>query len=477
MAAAGDVAGRPSYEELEALIASQTAVIARLEAELAELRARLSSNSRNSSRPPSSDGLSKPAADPKKRSLRRSSGRKQGGQDGHEGARLEPVATSDEQLEHPPERCDGCDGDLADAEQLVGGERRQVFDLPEGVLLRVVEHVAARRRCKCGRVSCGEFPVGVDAPTQYGPGIRALGVYLCVFEHLPYDRAAHALRDIAGASVSTGTLTSWVTAAAEGLCDFDERLRELLTAAPVAHFDETGARIAGRLGWVHSASTDKLTRYTTYQGEGARGSNAIDDAGILPAFEGVAVHDGWAPYRNYPGCEHGLCNIHHLRELEAATEAGHTWPVAMSCLLLDTKDLVEQTRGAGRQSLADDALGELTASFQTIIAMGHDEHGAATGRRSKAHNLLLRLERYQPDVLRFAHDLRVPFGNNQAEQDIRMVKLQQKISSCWRTADGADRFLWVRSYISTTRKNDVGALHALGLLVGGAPWLPAAAPT
>jgi len=151
-------------------------------------------------------------------------------------------------------------------------------------------------------------------------------VYLCVFQHLPYDRAAQALRDIAGAAVSTGTLTTWVTAAAAGLCDFDERLRGLLAAAPVAHFDETGARIAGRLGWVHSASTDKLTRYTAHA---RRGSEAIDDAGVLPGFEGVAVHDGWAPYRNYPGCEHGLCNIHHLRELQAAAEAGHTWPVAM----------------------------------------------------------------------------------------------------------------------------------------------------
>jgi len=474
---AGGVAGRPSYEELESLVFSQAAVIARLEGELVELRERLSSSSRNSSRPPSSDGLSKPPADRKKRSLRRSSGRRQGGQDGHEGARLESVAVADKQLVHPPERCDGCDGDLGNAEQLEGGESRQVFDLPEGALLRVVEHVAQRRRCRCGHVTAGEFPAGVGAPTQYGPGIRALGVYLCVFQHLPYDRAAQALADIVGASVSTGTLTAWVTAAAEGLCEFDERLRELLTAAPVAHFDETGARIAGRLGWVHSASTDKLTRYTTYQGEGARGSEAIDAAGILPAFEGVAVHDGWAPYRNYPGCEHGLCNVHHLRELQAASEAGHVWPLGMSCLLVDTKDAVEEARGAGRQRLADDALGELAASFKAIIGMGHDEHGTATGRRSKAHNLLLRLERYEPDVLRFAHDFRVPFGNNQAEQDIRMVKLQQKISGCWRTHEGAQRFLAVRSYISTARKHGHDALEVLGTLAAGQPWLPDAAPS
>jgi transposase len=458
---------RPSYEELEALVVE-------LRSQLAELQARLDGNSRNSSRPPSSDGLSKPPGDPKKRSLRRRSGRKQGGQDGHQGARLEPAATPDEQVEHRPERCEGCNGDLADAEALVGGESRQVFDLPQGALLRVVEHVAARRRCGCGRVSSGEFPAGVGAPTQYGPGVRALGVYLCVFQHLPYDRAAQALADIAGAAVSTGTLTTWITVAAGGLCDFDERLRGLLAAAPVAHFDETGARIAGRLGWVHSASTDELTRYTAHA---RRGRQAIDAAGVLPAFEGVAVHDGWAPYRNYPGCDHGLCNVHHLRELQAASEAGHVWPLAMSCLLLDTKDAVERARIAGVERLGPDAISQLATSFATVIAIGHDEHPAAQGKHSKAHNLLLRLERYEPDVLRFAHDLRVPFSNNQAEQDIRMVKLQQKISGCWRTPEGARRFLAVRSYISTARKNGLDALDALRRLAGGQPWLPAPTPT
>ena len=477
----GSGSARASYADLEALVASQAALIAELQpriveqdARIAELEAQLRASSRNSSRPPSSDGLSKSAADPKKRSLRRSSGRKQGGQAGHEGARLEAVATPDELVAHPPERCDGCDGDLADAERLVGGESRQVFDLPEGALLRVVEHVAERRRCGCGRVSSGEFPAGVGAPTQYGPGVRALGVYLCVFQHLPYDRAAQALADIASASVSTGTLTTWVTAAAAGLCDFDERLRGLLVAAPVAHFDETGARIAGRLGWVHSASTETLTRYTAHQ---RRGSEAIDAAGVLPAFEGVAVHDGWAPYRNYPGCEHGLCNIHHLRELQAASEAGHVWPLAMSCLLLDTKDAVARARDVGSERLDRGVLADLAASFATVIAMGHEEHPAAAGRRSKAHNLLLRLERYEPDVLRFAYDFGVPFGNNQAEQDIRMVKLQQKISGCWRTHQGAERFLAIRSYISTARKNGLDARDALGRLAAGQPWLPAPSPT
>ncbi|MDQ2897196.1 MAG: IS66 family transposase [Actinomycetota bacterium] len=465
MADARDVAQRPSYEELAALVVE-------LSAEVAELKARLAANSRNSSRPSSSDGLSKPSVDQKKRGLRRPSGRKQGGQEGHQGSRLDR-AVPDASVEHPPERCGECGGDLAGAESVEGGESRQVFDVPRQRALGVIEHVATLRRCDCGVVSCGQFPNGVGAPTQYGPGVRAVGVYLHVFQHLPYDRACQALSDLVGAAVSTGTLTEWVTVAAAGLCDFDERLRALLADAPVAHFDETGARIAGRLGWVHSASTGKLTRYTSHE---RRGSEAIDHAAVLPSFTGVAVHDGWAPYRNYSGCEHGLCNIHHLRELQAAIEAGHTWPLAMSCLLLDTKTLVQCAVADGNERLDARAVAELAESYQTVIAMGHEEHPITAGKKTKAHNLLLRLERYQPDVLRFAHDFRVPFGNNQAEQDIRMVKLQQKISGCWRTTNGAQRFLRIRSYLSTTRKNGIGALRALDALSAGTPWLPASAP-
>ena len=467
MGDARDVAGQPSYEELAALVVE-------LRAEIVELKARLAANSRNSSRPGSSDGLAKPAVDSKKRSLRQRSGKKRGGQEGHGGARLDRVEVPDRSVEHPPVRCDECGADLADAESAPGGESRQVFDVPQQRALSLAEHVATLRRCECGHVSCGRFPAAVLAPTQYGPGVRALGVYLHVFQHLPFDRACQALVDMVGASVSTGTLTGWVQAAADGLCDFDERLRGLLVDAPVCHFDETGARIAGRLGWVHSASTGQLTRYTTHA---RRGSEAIDYANVLPDFKGVAVHDGWAPYRNYDGCEHGLCNIHHLRELQAAIEAGHSWPLAMSCLLLDTKTLVAAAIADGNDSLAARQIRELADSYQTVIEMGREQHPAAAGRKkTKAHNLLLRLERHQPDVLRFAHDFQVPFGNNQAEQDIRMVKLQQKISGCWRTTTGAERFLTIRSYLSTARKNGISALAALDALTAGAPWLPAPAP-
>ncbi len=379
------------------------------------------------------------------------------------------MADPDERIGHEPVCCSGCEGPLADAEQLAGGESRQVFDLPEGKLLRVIEHVAERRRCGCGRITAGEFPDGIGAPTQYGPRMRALGVYLVVYQHLPYERAAQALRDLAGAGVSTGTLQSWVEAAAAGLGDFDERLRELLLGAPVVHFDETGARIAERLGWVHSQSTDTLTRYIAHR---RRGGEAIDDAAVLPDYEGVAVHDGWAPYRNYEGCDHALCNGHHLRELQAATEAGYGWSEAMGRLLLNANERVGAARESGEGNLDPGTLRKLEADYARIIASGRAEHPPLGGKKTKAHNLLLRLQRDRVEVLRFAHDFRVPFTNNRAEQDIRMVKLQEKISGSFRTAEGAARFLAVRGYISTARKNGIEALASLAGLAAGQPWMP-----
>jgi transposase len=463
--------------KLEARIVEQDGVIA-------ELRAQLGQNSRNSSKPPSSDGYGKPSVDEKAgkkdRSLRKRSGRKPGGQDGHEGAHLERVEVPDAKVLHEPQACAGCGGDLAGAERIRDGEEsRQVFDLPEEISLRVIEHAAVRRCCEsCGEITAGCFPPGVGAPVQYGPGIHALGVYLHVFQHLPYDRARQLILDITGAELSTGTLKAWVDHAAAGLTEFDEQLRQLLSKAPVVNFDETGARIAGRLGWVHSASTETLTRYTAHA---KRGVEAIDHAGVLPGFGGVAVHDGWKPYRAYTQAVHALCAGHHLRELLAAQERGQVWALGMSCLLLDTKTLVDEAKARGLATLTEKALTELHASYRGVIALGYEENpGLAENaelkiKRTKAQNLLLRLDCQQPEVLRFAHDFQVPFTNNLAEQDIRMVKLQQKISGCWRTDQGAQRYLRVRSYISTARKQGHRPLAVLAQLAAGQAWVPMAA--
>jgi transposase len=487
MVGASQDAERPSYAELEAQIAGRDARIAELESQIAELRAvvaelraRLGQSSRNSSKPPSSDGYRK-APVKKNRSLRKRSGRKPGGQQGHGGAHLERVALPDARVLHEPAGCGGCGGDLSDSERLQEGEEsRQVFDLPEEIALRVIEHVAVNRLCMgCGQISTGLFPRGVAAPVQYGPALRALGVYLHVFQHLPYDRARQLIFDMTGSDVSTGTLKAWVDQAAAGLTEFDEQLRQLLKNAPVVHFDETGGRIAGRLGWIHSASTEQLTRYTSHE---KRGVIAMDAAGVLPGFRGVAVHDGWKPYTTYQEAVHALCAGHHLRELLAAQEMGQAWASGMSCLLLDAKDMVDRAKTAGVSTLTAVALAQLHACYREVIGAGYEENpglAESTGqkvKRTKAQNLLLRLDSQEAEALRFAHDSQVPFTNNLAESDIRMVKLQQKISGCWRTDDGAERYLRVRSYISTARKQGQRPLDVLAQLAAGRAWLPAPAP-
>lgn len=470
--------GRPSYEDLEALVASQAALIAQLRVEVSELKARLAANSRNSSRPPSSDGLAKP---PAPKSLRRPSGRKPGGQPGHEGRRLQRVERPDETIRHVPPRCEGCGGDLSDGE-LEGEEIRQVFDLPP-VRLAVCEHRAQRRRCACGHVTRAAFPAGVSAPTQYGLRMRALGVYLIAAQHLPYKWAAGLLSDWLGAPLSTGTLIQFVKDGADDLGGFLDRVHEQIVDSPVVHFDETGVRAGGRGRWLHSSSTQTLTFYALHD---LRGTEGIDHAGVLPRFEGIAVHDGWPQYRAYTNVIHALCNAHHLRELLAIIEQdpeGQSWAAKIDMLLRALHVTVEEAKAVGEQSLDPWTLAGYRAAYEQIIALGHQQNPPPTKRtgkrgpigRSASANLLRRLDEQREHVLRFAHDFRVPFDNNLAERDIRMIKIQQKVSGCWRTTTGADRFLALRSYISTTRKQSRDTIDTLARLAKHQPWLPTAA--
>ena len=463
--------------EQAALIEMLRARIAEQDRVIEELRGRLGQNSRNSSKPPSSDGYSKPSA--KDRSLRRRSGRKPGGQQGHRGHHLERREVPDVTVLHRAERCDGCGGDLSGS-PIVESQSRQVFDLPEVPRLHCVEHWIQRRRCDCcGQLTSSVFPAEAKAPVSYGPRIRAMGIYLVSYQHLPYARAAEILSDWAGATVSVGGLQSFVAEGAEGLEEFLEEVRAALQRSDVAHFDETGGRIDGELSWIHCASSETLTLYTAHD---KRGRDGIDAAGVLPGFEGTAVHDGWAPYRLYENARHALCGAHHLRELICAEEAGQSWACAMSALLLDVKDTVWHARQEGRDALAQDALGTVHDCYREIIAVGYEQNPGlaadASGRRqkrTKAQNLLLRLDEREVEVLRFAHDFRVPFDNNLCERDLRMVKLQQKISGCWRTREGAERFLAIRSYLSTARKQSQRPSEVLTKLAGGEPWLPMAA--
>lgn len=463
--------------EQAAVIGELRAEVVELKVEVADLKRRLSQNSRNSSRPPSSDGLAKPAP----RSLRRPSGRKPGGQQGHPGRHLAKAVIPDEVVDHAPSVCAGCHADLSGAPD-VGYHARQVFDLPE-IRLAVCEHRARRRRCVCGHETTAAFPAAVIAPAQYGPRVRALGLYLVSFQHLPYARAAQLLSDWIGAPISTGTLAAFIAQGAEDLQPFLDEVHAQITAAPVAHFDETGARAQGRLRWLFCASTERATFYSLHD---KRGFDGLEHAGVLPHFTGIAVHDGFKPYRRYTNARHALCNVHHLRELLGIIEQHpgdpqQSWAVRMDRLLRDLHTSVQRVRASGEDWLDPGELAGYRAAYEQIIALGNHHNPAGTiptGKRgvikqTPARNLLARLDKHREQVLRFAHDFRVPFDNNQAERDIRMIKLQQKISGCWRTTTGAEQFLALRAYLSTARKNQHPITKALTALAAHDPWLPA----
>ncbi len=469
---------RSTYDELErenaelrALAVTQAGLIERLTVEVAELRARLDMNSRNSSKPPSTDGYAKPA--PKSRRAR--SGKKPGKQPGDPGRHLAQRADPDATATHSPAACESCGKDLSDAE-VTAITRRQVFDLPP-VALFCTEHRAERRRCSCGAETTATFPPEATAPACYGPALRAYVCYLVTRQHIPIARVAELLRDSYGAPVSTGTIVAMVEEGAAMLEAFLARIKDLLVGSEVVHADETGLRVEALLKWVHSASTSELTLYHL---DDKRGTIAMDAMGVLEHLTGVLVHDGWAPYRKYNNVTHALCNAHHLRELDAVGETeGQSWATEMTALLANTWQFVLTAKGEGRSALTGDDLERIRAAYQAIIVAGHAANPppAPTGKRghpkrSKAANLLRRLDLHTDDVLRFATNFAVPFDNNVAERDIRMVKVHQKVSGGFRSIDGAEAFLAFRSYLSTAAKQGVNLLDALQGLFNANPWMP-----
>jgi transposase len=467
----------PSYEELKELVAAQqllieqqTARIAELEARIVELERRVGRNPRNSSMPPSAEGLSKPPAN---RAERRKAKRRPGKQPGDEGHHLAQVSDPDEVLMHRPRRCRGCEGDLSEAE-IVSVERRQVFEVPQ-TRAHVTEHQLLKLRCACGAETKAPAPSEATAPACYGPGVRALAVYLSVYQHVPYDRLAEIFADVLSMPVSLGAIKAMVAEAGGGLGLFLDVVTELLKDAPVVHFDETGGRVEGSLHWVHVASTSLYTLLVCHK---RRGTVAMDDVGVIAKMSGVAIHDGWRPYRAYE-MVHALCNAHHLRELAGVFERfDQDWADEMIRLLLDAKEAVEQAVAKGHPRLDATTLHSIRVRYGKLVAKGWALNArltrANTGKwyQNTAVNLLNRLDTHRDDVLRFTVDFNVPFDNNQGERDIRMVKLQQKISGSWRTKTGADDFCAIRSYVSTMKKHGYDVLAGLRQLFEGNVWLP-----
>jgi transposase len=456
---------------------------AELSQRIAELEERLGRNSHNSNQPPSTDGFNRPARPSPPRSQRQPTGKKTGGQPGHKGHTLRFSANPDRIVIHRPAQCAQCGCPLDDVPP-AGTERHQVVDLPPRQL-ETVEHWAQSVRCpECKSPNYAPFPAEASECVQYGPRLKALGVYLMSYQLLPYERTTELLTDLFGASPSEGTLYRAQQSAASQLQPVEEAIRKSLQQAEVAHFDETGLYIGGKRHWLHVASTPQLTLYFAHPKRGKQGTKAM---GVLPNFGGVAVHDGYSSFRVYE-CEHSLCNAHHLRELTALEEQGEEWAKQMKRLLVQIKGAVGGARIEGQEWEGEGSLGgrEFERRYRQLVAEGLEANppnpppprearlGRGRGRvkQSKAYNLLVRLRDHEEEVLRFMHDFRVPFDNNQAERDLRMAKVQQKVSGCFRSQEGARAFCGIRGYISTLRKQGIHVLSALEQVFRGAPVIP-----
>jgi transposase len=451
-------------------LAAARAELERARERIAELEAQLRQTPRNSSKPPSSEGLAKPAP----RSLRKKSGRRPGGQDGHKGQTLTQVAGPDREVWHEPGGCGRCGAALA-GRPVTGVDRRQVFDLPV-VRVEVTEHQLIERECACGHRTKAAAPQGAEAPVQYGPRIAAVIVYLYIGQFLSKKRTAQAMAELFGVPLSSGTVAALTARAAGRLGGFLEHAREQIAGSPVAGFDETGFRVDGRLHWVHCARTGK---YTLLMVHPRRGKQAIEAMGVLPWFGGVAVHDAWAPYDLYTAAGHQLCCAHAQRELQAvadlAPEGEWCWATQAADALTAMQKLVSEAISHGRDVADPVAMDAQIHAYRSAALIGASQTAARSSPLIRKHHALARrlLDR-QDDYLRFTRDLRVSPDNNGTERDIRMAKLKQKVSGCLRTLTGARQFCAIRSYLSTAAKHGLNFFDALVTLAEGEPWTPTA---
>jgi transposase len=457
-----------------ALVEGLVARINHLEERLEAVENQLKKDSHNSSKPPSSDGFKK-----RTKSLRQKSERLRGGQLGQLGRTLDWSNELTRGLIHPVVSCGDCGTSLVNT-PVESWELRQVHDLPQ-VSIDVTEHQSEVKCCpNCGILNRGSFPVEVKYPIQYGPNVQAWIVYLMVVQLIPSLRICELLSEAFNISLSEGTLYNIRQRCFDALEQPEQYIKDALKASKTVHYDETGFGVGSKLWWLHVGCTESLTAYFVHQN---RGKKAMDAMGLLPEFEGIAVHDGWSSYGQYH-CLHSLCNAHHLRELTFLVERFEQgWAQEMIDLLVEMNQAVNLAKSTTAESLDSSQITRFETQYEEILARGLVENPVVPeaentpkrkGRpkQSKAKNLLDRLTNHQESVLRFLHDFQVPFDNNQAERDIRMMKLKQKISGGFRSESGARIFSRIRGYLSTLRKQGHNIWGALVQLFMGNPVSP-----
>lgn len=469
-------------EVLRAQNAKQAGEIERLTRKITELEQRLNQGSKNSSLPPSSDSPKQQAEATKTRSDRRAEARakrkgeverRRGKQPGAAGQNLAMKTIPDKIVLHEPTSCSSCGEDLSEVGD-EGFERRQVFDTPDPIVIST-EHRSVKKRCTCGKLNAGTLPKEATAPASYGPNIRAATLYLLFGQHLSVERTADAMSTMLGAQVSTGFVASLAKEAAGGLASFIDVIRRRLTESFLVHADETSDQVRTDKWWFHVVSNEL---YTYLFASPTRAKSAPDEAGVLPEFAGVMVHDRLAMYFKYKNATHAICLAHILRELEPiGIRWDQGWANDMTTLLTEMNNAAHDARSTGATRLSPSLLESFLARYDTIVEQGLSANPAPRNRERdylerKSYNLAAALEHLKEEATRFATDLRVPMTNNLAERDVRMLKLHSKISSCFQSDDGARNFATIRSYISTARKHGVNALDALAMLFRGDAWMP-----
>lgn len=473
----------PSEEEIftaydkgkEAVVALFYETFLKMGERIQKLEDQLAKNSGNSGKPPSSDGLTK-----KPKSLRHKSGKKSGGQPGHPGNTLKAVTHPEHVQVYRVKRCCHCLASLEEIE-VQSYEKRQIFDVPP-VQVEVTEHRAEIKECPvCHQTTVGEFPPEVTQPVQYGERIKAQMVYFHQQHFIPLERTVDIMEDLYGQAISEGTIVEACNEVARQVEPVNQATKEELIATQgTAHFDETGGRIDGKLWWLHVVCTDLLTYYAVHPN---RGRKALDEVGIFPIFKGTAVHDAYRSYFQYENVKNALCNAHHLRDLIFIEEQyQQSWAGDMKKLLLEIKDAIEVTQ-PDRESLLPAQVTDFEKQYDRIVETGLQVNSPCEAaellpkkrgkpRQHPAKNLVDHFKVRKRETLAFMYDFKVPFDNNQAERDLRMVKLKQKVSGCFRSEGGAKAFCQIRSYLSIARKNGQRALDVLQMALVGKPFVP-----